>query len=204
MHTPAKCPATTTALSDIWRQPSAISTTMLTDEQKQALVEIARQSVSDRVSGRLAPSRASRLAAGVWCFVTLKAGGHLRGCLGTLDSLSDLGREVARCAGDAATEDPRFRPVSVPEIPELSIEVSVLGPLEQIDPSDPGVIAIGRHGLVVEQGRNRGVLLPQVAAEWQWTREQFLQQTCVKANLAPDAWRRGATVYRFVAEVFGR
>jgi uncharacterized protein len=178
---------------------------MLTDEQKRALVEIARQSVSDRVTGRPAPPlRLQGLPPAFGVFVTIKAGGHLRGCLGTLDSLSDLGREVARCAGDAATEDPRFRPVSAPEIPELSIEVSVLGPLEQIDPSDPGAIAIGRHGLVVEQGRNRGVLLPQVAAEWHWTREQFLQQTCVKANLAPDAWRHGATVYRFDAEVFGR
>jgi AmmeMemoRadiSam system protein A len=177
--------------------------TQLTDAQKHALVEIARQSVSDRVSGRPTSACLHALPPASGVFVTIKAAGQLRGCLGTLDTLHDLGREVARCAGDAATEDPRFRPVTVSEIPGLSIEVSVLGPLERIDPCDANAIAIGRHGLVVEQGRNRGVLLPQVAGEWHWTREQFLQQTCLKANLAPDAWRHGAAVYRFDAEVFG-
>ena len=77
------------------------------------------------------------------------------------------------------------------ELPRLSIDVSVLGPLESIDPSDPLSIVVGRHGLVVEQGRRRGLLLPQVATEWHWTPEQFLRQTCVKAGLPPDAWRAG-------------
>ena len=79
----------------------------------------------------------------------------------------------------------------------------MLGPLEQIDPGDPSTITIGRHGLVVEQGRQRGLLLPQVATEWEWTREQFLRQTCLKAGLPYDAWQQGATVFRFEAEVFG-
>ena len=89
------------------------------------------------------------------------------------------------------------------ELPDLSIEVSVLGPLERIDPRDPGAIAIGRHGLVVEQGIRRGLLLPQVATEWGWTLGQFLRQACRKAGLPPDAWERGATVSRFEAQVFG-
>jgi len=103
----------------------------------------------------------------------------------------------------AAQEDPRFQPVRAAELDGLDVEVSVLGPLERIDPNDPATIVIGTHGLVVEQGARRGLLLPQVAIEWRWGREQFLAQTCIKAGLPADAWRRGATVYRFAADVFG-
>ncbi|MEP6593741.1 MAG: AMMECR1 domain-containing protein, partial [Acidobacteriota bacterium] len=81
--------------------------------------------------------------------------------------------------------------------------VSVLGPLEPIDPAQPDAITIGRHGLVAEQGARRGLLLPQVATEWGWTAAQFLRQTCVKAGLPPDAWQHGARIFRFDAEVFG-
>ena len=116
---------------------------------------------------------------------------------------ADLESEVLRCASDAASRDPRFPPVAADELPDVSIEVSVLGPLESIDPRDPDAIAIGRHGLVVEQGPRRGLLLPQVATEWGWTRDQFLTQTCIKAGLAPDAWQHGASVQRFAADVFG-
>jgi uncharacterized protein len=79
----------------------------------------------------------------------------------------------------------------------------VLGPLEPIDPFDEHAFEIGRHGLVVEHGVRRGLLLPQVATEWNWDREMFLSQTCVKAGLPPDAWRKGATVFRFAGDVFG-
>jgi AmmeMemoRadiSam system protein A len=136
-------------------------------------------------------------------FVTIKRDGQLRGCLGTLDELVHLGREVARCAADAATRDPRFAPVTLQELADLSVEVSVLGPLEQIDPTLPDAITLGRHGLVVVRGRRRGVLLPQVAIEWKWSVEQFLRHTCLKAELPADAWRHGALVYRFAADVFG-
>jgi AmmeMemoRadiSam system protein A len=114
-----------------------------------------------------------------------------------------LGYAGRRCAADAASRDPRFDPVATEELPNLEIEVSVLGPLEAIDPHTPGAVVVGRHGLVVEQGPRRGLLLPQVATEWGWTTEQFLRQTCVKAGLAPDAWQRGARVSRFSADVFG-
>ena len=110
---------------------------------------------------------------------------------------------MVRCAADAATEDPRFPPVTAAELPEITIEVSVLGPLEAIDPRDAGAIQIGRHGLVAEQGHRRGLLLPQVATEWGFDRGQFLAQTCAKAGLPRDAWQRGARIYRFEAEVFG-
>jgi AmmeMemoRadiSam system protein A len=136
-------------------------------------------------------------------FVTLKRCGALRGCLGVLQLRGNLAEEVARCARDSATEDPRFPPVAPDELADTSLEISVLGRLELIDPAPEGAIEIGRHGLVVEQGHRRGLLLPQVAVEWGWTPEQFLRQTCRKAGLTPDAWRNGAEVYRFDAEVFG-
>ena len=88
------------------------------------------------------------------------------------------------------------------EAPRVSIEISVLGPLEPIDPATHGAVVVGRDGLVVEQGRRRGLLLPQVASERGWTAEEFLRQTSIKAGLAPDAWRT-ATVSRFSADVFG-
>ncbi len=177
---------------------------MLTDIQRRALVEVARQAVAARVAQRTpATTSTPALPEASGVFVTIKRNGELRGCLGTLECRLGLADEVARCAADAASEDPRFSPVTSAELSDLSVEVSVLGPLERIDPTESAAVALGRHGLVVEQGRHRGVLLPQVATEWRWTREQFLRQTCVKASLSPDAWQQGATVYRFDAEVFG-
>jgi uncharacterized protein len=180
---------------------------MFTDDQKRALVGIARAAVVEAATG--AGDRAKAIletaafpdASGA--FVTLKRHGRLRGCIGTLDCRRPIGEEVARVAVSAANEDPRFAPLAASELDDLDVEVSILGPLEPIDPFDTGAITIGLHGLVVEQGRRRGLLLPQVATEWGWDRDTFLAQTCVKAGLPPDAWRSGAKVYRFAGEVFG-
>jgi uncharacterized protein len=176
---------------------------VLSDQQRQTLIELARTSIVGVLSGCSVEEAAPDDwpdASGV--FVTLKRRGALRGCLGTLQNRYGLAVEVIRCAIDSATGDPRFPPVSPEELPELTVEISVLGPLEAIDPR-PDSFVIGTHGLVVEKGARRGLLLPQVATEWGWTPEQFLSQTCVKAGLPQDAWQRGARVYRFPAEVFG-
>jgi uncharacterized protein len=178
---------------------------MLTPSQKNALLDLARDAVNAQVAGDPPPAGPTGIdlptASGV--FVTLKRGDELRGCLGTLESHGKLADHVARCAADAASRDPRFERVAPPELPDLSLEVSVLGPLEPVDPTDAGAIVIGRHGLVAEHGHRRGLLLPQVATERGWTVEEFLQQTCLKAGLSADAWRRGARIWRFDAEVFG-
>ncbi len=177
---------------------------MLTEEQRHWLVDVARRSVAARVSGgRWTASGSPDLPETYGVFVTLKLAGRLCGCLGTIERVDDLAGEVARCAADAASKDARFPPVTATDLPSLTIEVSALGPLEPIDPRASGALTIGLHGLVVEQGRHRGLLLPQVAAEREWSAEQFLRQTCHKAGLAPDAWEHGAIVYRFAAEVFG-
>ena len=177
---------------------------MFTDRQQRALVDIARAAVTRCVTGgRIEIPAAAPFPEASGAFVTLKRNGRLRGCIGTLECRRPLAEEVARVAVSAAREDPRFQPLRAAELDGLDVEVSVLGPLERIDASDPAAIVIGRHGLVVEQGARRGLLLPQVATEWNWGREEFLAQTCIKAGLPADAWRHGATVYRFVADVFG-
>lgn len=177
---------------------------MLSDAQKQALLGVARAAVASQVTGAaFAAPDEFQLPPACGVFVTIKRRAELRGCLGTLQCRMGLAAEVARCAADAASEDPRFPPVAADELPELSVEISVLGPLERIDPHDEHAIVIGRHGLVAEQGHRRGLLLPQVATEWGWTPEQFLRQTCVKAGLPPEAWRAGASISRFEADVFG-
>jgi AmmeMemoRadiSam system protein A len=169
------------------------------------LIEIARDAVRAGVAGREPDVPVeSEFPDASGAFVTLKKHGELRGCIGTLECRRGLAEEVARVAVSAALEDPRFSPVSPAELDDLDVEVSVLGPLEPIDPADPSAIEIGRHGLVVELGARRGLLLPQVATEWQMDRDTFLAHTCAKAGLPADCWRRGATVYRFAADVFGR
>lgn len=176
----------------------------LTETQKQALLGIARASLISHLAGDesiLETPEPMADASGV--FVTIKRHGELRGCLGTLHLRGPLPAEVARCAQDSATKDPRFPPMTSADLPGTRIEVSVLGPLDALDPVDQTAIEIGQHGLVVEQGPRRGLLLPQVATEFGWDAEQFLQQTSSKAGLPPDAWCHGARVFRFTADVFG-
>jgi len=205
---------------------------MFTEAEKRELLEIARAAVIAHVTGVRPGSDPGRAAdwgqppavrlptpeqSGhrgltpggqlhtrvTGAFVTIKRNGELRGCLGTLECKRPLAEEVARLAASSSHEDPRFEPVRASELADLQYEVSILGPLEPIDPRAPDAIVIGRHGLVVEQGVRRGLLLPQVATEWHWDRDQFLAHTCRKAGLPSDAWQRSATVYRFDAEVFG-
>ena len=111
-----------------------------------------------------------------------------------------LGKPTTETARAAAFEDSRFSPVTRAEAPELKVSLSVLSPLSPIRPED---VEVGRHGLVVSLGANRGLLLPQVPAEYGWDRETFLRQTCHKAGLPSDAWLRGALLESFTAEVFG-
>ena len=133
-------------------------------------------------------------------FTTLHLSGRLRGCIGYVFATQSLYRTVAETARAAAFDDPRFEPVGRAEAPNLKIEISVLSPLRSIAPAD---VIVGKHGLVVNQGNRRGLLLPQVPGEWDWDRETFLAQTCLKAGLPPDAWLHGAELQAFTAEVFG-
>ncbi|NOY91403.1 MAG: AmmeMemoRadiSam system protein A [Deltaproteobacteria bacterium] len=181
---------------------------MLSPDQRQRLLQLARASVAASCSGGDPPSAASpdpELREPRACFVTLsQADGSLRGCIGGLDARSPLSEAVVEMAAAAAARDPRFTPVTPEELSGLRLDISALTPPERVDPRTPGAIVVGRHGLVVSRGSRRGVLLPQVAAERAWSVETFLEQTCRKAGLAPDAHRDPQTcVERFEAEVFG-
>jgi len=135
-------------------------------------------------------------------FVTLHVAGALRGCIGRVEpGGATLAEVVAEMAEAAATSDRRFPAILPAELPGLEVEISVLGPLVPVDQTEE--IVVGRDGLVIEDGPRRGLLLPQVAVEQGWDRETFLAQACRKAQLPPDAWRGGAGVFRFEAQVFG-
>lgn len=132
-------------------------------------------------------------------FTTLYLHGELRGCVGYVFPVLPVCRAVAETARAAASEDSRFVPVGRAEAPHLEISLSILSALRPIRADE---IHIGRHGLVVSMAGRRGLLLPQVPAQHHWDRITFLEQTCRKAGLPLDAWKRGATLEAFTAEVF--
>lgn len=175
---------------------------MLSRDEQRALLRHARQTIAASLGSEAAPGplelKEPYRHAGA--FVTLEVGGDLRGCIGYPGSEQRLDEVVADCAISAASEDPRFPPLSARELEDLEVEISVLTPIEPV--ADMNAIQVGRDGLVVQEGRRRGLLLPQVAVEHGWDRETFLSHTCIKAGLRPDAWRTGAKVLRFQAEVF--
>ena len=176
---------------------------MTSTHDRQLLLKLAREALAAHVGVAPAhvPSDIAVLLQPRGAFVTLHNRGELRGCIGHIEANQPLGTVVTRCAVAAGTTDPRFPPITPTELEQLDIEISLLGPLESIGGHED--IEIGRHGLVVEMGWQRGLLLPQVATEWGWDAETFLSQTCHKAGLAKDAWKRGARIWRFEAEVFG-
>jgi AmmeMemoRadiSam system protein A len=133
-------------------------------------------------------------------FVTLERNGELRGCIGHLIADRPLARVVQDMAIAAATQDPRFSPVSAEELPHLILEISALSSFRRIE--DPAEISVGRHGLLISEGRRRGLLLPQVAEREGWDVLTFLAATCRKAGLPLDAWKRGAAIEIFTAVVF--
>ncbi|MGE5245011.1 MAG: AmmeMemoRadiSam system protein A [Betaproteobacteria bacterium] len=176
---------------------------MTSIDDRRLLLAIARDAIAAHVrrSAMTPPALTGAAAQPGGAFVSLHLGDDLRGCIGHIEPDDLVGYIVARCAVAAASTDPRFPPVEEPELVGLAIELSLLGPLEPIE--GPDEITIGRHGLLVERGWRRGLLLPQVATEWDWTAEVFLTHTCRKAGLPQDAWRSGARLWRFEAEVFG-
>ena len=131
----------------------------------------------------------------------------LRGCIGYVFPRLPLAQATINAAIAAATKDPRFTPLTVSELSQVIFEISILSNPEIIKVSDPSEyprhIKIGLHGVVVEKGLMRGVLLPQTAVEYEWDARTFLSQACVKAGLPPDSWMLGdIKVYRFNTQIF--
>jgi AmmeMemoRadiSam system protein A len=173
----------------------------LSEADRRAALQLAREAVVEAVSQRQLPKIIT--GEGIFAehrgvFVTLHVRQHLQGCIGVVEAKEPLGDAIIRCASSAAMQDPRFAPMKPEQLGELSIEISLLSPMEPIVPES---IEIGRHGLLVLLRAHRG--LPQVATEHRLTREQFLEETCRKAGLSREAWRDPeARIFAFTCEVF--
>lgn len=172
------------------------------NEERRWLLKLAQISIRAEVLGfpLSAPKASPHLQEMRGAFVTLHKDGQLRGCVGMVIGVHPLDETVREMARAAAMQDTRFSPVTEAELDGIQVEISVLSPMFEIAPED---VVVGRHGLMASYGGRRGLLLPQVAPEWGWDRETFLTQTCRKAGLAPDQWKRGAKLEAFTAEVFG-
>ena len=179
---------------------------MLDETSRAHLLAAARDGLEAAVARRPSQVRSFEkqdvLARPGAAFVTLYDAhdGALRGCIGGLEPVRPLAETVRSMAAAAALRDPRFPRVVPEELPHLRISLSVLTPPKPARPED---IQVGRHGIVVQRGHARGVLLPQVAVEQGWDEKTFLEQTCLKAGLTKDAWRDPETrIEAFESENF--
>jgi len=175
----------------------------LSDGDRLKLLALARKAILETVSSSNfpdVPPVTGRLAEPQAAFVTLRWNGKLRGCIGQPDAAHGLAETVVQCAITAALRDPRFGPLRTEEIDALEIEISVISELRPVRPEE---IELGTHGIAVTGGGKRGLLLPQVALERNWSVTQFLEATCRKAGLQANAWREPDTkLLAFTAEVF--
>jgi AmmeMemoRadiSam system protein B/AmmeMemoRadiSam system protein A len=184
--------------------PSQGERSLNASEREQLLhiakVAIERSVKSERMPEFTVDSDMLRRESGA--FVTIKKHGELRGCIGHIIASEPLYEVVRDVAVSAALQDPRFMPVSTEELKDLELEISVLTPLRKI--SDINEIEVGKHGILMRRGAYQGLLLPQVATEYNWDRTKFLEQTCLKAGLYTSAYKeKGTEIYIFSAEVFG-
>ena len=191
-----------------------MSRPLLTAEDGEALVKLARASITAHLSKSALPtsSRAgSSLKEPMGVFVTLldySTDHGLRGCIGIPFPTQPLVEQIKIAAVEAATADPRFKPIGFEELEQrIALEVTVLSPMEPIWVKNPldlrENIIVGRDGLMVDGMGGHGLLLPQVAVDEGFDSEEFLSQCCLKADLPPDAWLTGnVTVSRFQGQVF--
>jgi AmmeMemoRadiSam system protein B/AmmeMemoRadiSam system protein A len=176
----------------------------LTEEEKKTLHHIAKTVIENKARGKALPEfkiESSILKENRGAFVTIQKRGQLRGCIGYIEGHGPLHKTIEDMAEAAAFRDPRFSPVKEKELPELDIEISVLTPLTRI--KDVSEIQVGKHGIYIKKGWYSGLLLPQVATEYGWDRQTFLDHTCQKAGLPSAAWKEKDTeIYIFSADIF--
>jgi AmmeMemoRadiSam system protein B/AmmeMemoRadiSam system protein A len=175
----------------------------LSPEEKKELLALARRTLEAFVrNGTVPPYDTSNVhfTDPRGAFVTLTKKGDLRGCIGYIEPVAPLFKAVQQCAVYAASEDPRFSPVTPRELADIAVEISVLTTPRKIN--DPRLVQVGKHGLILSRNGRRGVLLPQVATDNGWEREEFLSQACLKAGLPSDDWKKGAVIEVFEAIVF--
>ena len=176
----------------------------LNEEEKKTLHHIAKTVIENKTRGKPVPDfkiESPILRENRGAFVTIQKRGQLRGCIGYIEGHGPLHTTIEKMAEAAAFNDPRFTPVKEKELPELDIEISVLTPLKRI--TDVNEIQVGKHGIYIKKGWSSGLLLPQVATEYEWDRQTFLEHTCQKAGLPSNAWKEKETeIYIFSADIF--
>ena len=176
----------------------------LSDSQKKTLLEVAKKSIENTVNKKGPPQfNISDPALNTECgaFVTIHKNGSLRGCIGHITGTLPLWQTVMRMAEEASSHDPRFPPVSTMELPDIDIEISVLSPFQKI--TDINNIEPGIHGIFLRSGYYQGLLLPQVATEYGWSRQEFIEHTCMKAGLGRNCYRnKDCEIFIFTAVVF--
>jgi len=171
--------------------------------QQRFLLGLARQAIERKLqTGETIKARTNdpQLLEKRGAFVTLKAGERLRGCIGYPLPCEPLAKTVIESAILAATQDFRFEPVTLDELADIRIEISVLSLPQPV--LDSREVEVGKHGIIISKGRNKGLLLPQVPVEYSWDRETYLRHGCLKAGLDEDAWEKGAKIEIFSAQVF--
>ncbi|MGB9762201.1 MAG: AmmeMemoRadiSam system protein A [Caldimicrobium thiodismutans] len=179
---------------------------MLSKEEKIYLLKLCREVLKAYFQGKVFKpepplrEKCPHLYEKRGVFVTLKKGGRLRGCIGTLEGEKPLYEEVCEVVLNSAFRDPRFPPLEKKELDEIEIEISILSPFVRAKPEE---VEVGKHGIFLKKGPYRGLLLPQVATEYNWDRRTFLRQGCLKAGLSENCWEDPETeLYLFTAEVF--
>jgi AmmeMemoRadiSam system protein B/AmmeMemoRadiSam system protein A len=176
----------------------------LNEEEKKTLHQIAKTVIENKARGKTVPDfkiESPVLKENRGAFVTIHKRGQLRGCIGYIEGRGPLHKTIEEMAEAAAFRDPRFTPVKEKELPELELEISVLTPLKKI--KDVDEVQVGKHGIYIKKGWYAGLLLPQVATEYGWDRQAFLEHTCQKAGLPSNAWKEKDTeIYIFSADIF--
>jgi AmmeMemoRadiSam system protein A len=182
---------------------NTMSEQAFSESEKKELLEIAKRAITEYVlKKKRLPVHSDNpfFLEKRGAFVTLKKKNELRGCIGRIIAEQPLIEVIRDMAIEAAFADPRFDPLSKDEVNDIELEISVLSPLRKISNADE--IEVGTHGLLIKKGFYSGLLLPQVATQYHWTRDEFLQHTCRKAGLGPDDWKKGAQLYVFSAQIF--
>jgi AmmeMemoRadiSam system protein A len=172
-----------------------------TEEEKKELLVIARKAITDYATNGKTPEieiKDPKFKTDGAVFVTIKKNGNLRGCIGNIRPVMPLYQSVIKNAVAASSSDPRFPPIKKEELKDIDIEISILSPLKPV--KDVKDIQPGKHGLVIIKDMHSGILLPQVATEYGWDRETFLEQVCMKAGLPRGSWK-DAELYSFTAEI---
>jgi AmmeMemoRadiSam system protein A len=177
----------------------------LNKEQQIDLLKLARKTIADKLDMnediQLPSFKEDIFNEKCGSFVTLHIKGNLRGCIGYIEGIKTIPETVKDMAQASAFKDPRFSSLNREEYKNIDIEISVLSPIEKVN--DINDIVVGRDGIIITKGFNRGLLLPQVATEQGWDRDTFLTHTCFKAGLPGDSWKKNDVIIeKFSAQVF--